>query len=186
MKLPNILTIARLLLIPIIAFLLYSNKPNYILISTILFFFAALSDWADGIIARRFNQKSNFGILFDPLADKMLILTILLVFVDLKIIPLWVILVLLFRELLVTGIRQVCSTKDEVVGANWMGKTKFIMQSAVIIYLHIVLYFMLLGQKNHIFNKVVAYYIIVLLTAISLLFALNFLFWHRKKILSNI
>lgn len=186
MKLPNLLTIIRLLVIPLIAFLLYTKKPNMVLISAALFLFATLSDWADGVIARRFNQKSNFGILFDPLADKMLILTILLIFVDLNVIPLWVILILLFRELLVTGIRQVCSTKDEVVGANWMGKTKFIMQSAVIIYLHIVLYFVLVEQKNYIFNKVVAYYIIVLLTVISLLFAFNFLFWHRKKILSNI
>lgn len=186
MKTPNILTISRFLLIPIIAFLLYSKNPNYILMSILLFLVAAITDWADGFIAREKNQKSVFGTLFDPLIDKMLILTIFFIFVDLDLIPLWMVLLILFRELLVSGIRQVCSTIKKVVGSNWMGKSKFIMQTVLVFYIQIFLYLMYSGKSILFFNKTLIYYSTFAVTIISLAFALNFLFWYKEEILSKI
>jgi len=186
MKIPNILTIIRFLLIPSIALLLYSKDPNYILISILLFLVAVVTDWADGFIARKKNQKTVFGTLFDPLIDKMLILTIFFIFVDLGLIPLWMMLLVLFRELLVSGIRQVCSSAKKVVGANWMGKSKFLMQTALIFYIQIFLYFTYSDKSILFFNETLIYYFTLAMTIISLAFALNFLLWYREEILSKI
>ncbi|MCH8003267.1 MAG: CDP-diacylglycerol--glycerol-3-phosphate 3-phosphatidyltransferase [Nanoarchaeota archaeon] len=186
MKIPNLLTLIRFFLIPTIAFLLYSDNPNYILLSTIFFIIASLTDWADGFIARHHNQKSAFGTFFDPLIDKMLILTMFFIFVDLDLIPLWMALLILFRELLVTGIRQFCSTPKKVVGANWMGKSKLFMQTIVVLYIQIFLYLTYSDKIIFLFNNTLVFYLTLIMTIISLGYALNFLLWHRKEILSNI
>ncbi len=186
MKIPNLLTLIRFFLIPTIGFLLYSNNPVYILISIILFAIAVLTDWADGFIARSNNQRSVFGTFFDPLIDKMLILTIFFIFVDLDLIPLWIVLLILFRELTVSGIRHVYSTPKKVIGANWMGKSKFIMQAVVIFYTQIFLYLTYSNKVLPFFNKTLVYYFTLIMVVISLAYALNFVFWHRKEILSKI
>ncbi len=186
MKIPNMLTIIRFILIPLIGYMLYSSSPNIILISIGLFVFAVGTDWADGYIARNYNLKSVFGTFFDPIVDKMLILTIFFIFADIKIIPLWTALLILFREFFVTGIRQVCSTKKKVVGANWMGKSKFMLQTVGVVFLQIVLYFKLIGRTNIIFNEAMGFYFIMIVVVVSLAFASNFLYWHRKKLLTGI
>jgi len=186
MKIPNILTLVRFILIPIISFLLYLNNSGLIILSIILFLFAIWTDWADGYIARKYKQQTIFGTFMDPLVDKTLILTILFIFTDLALIPLWIILLLLFREFLVTGVRQVCSTDGRVVGANWMGKSKFIFQALAGVYFQLLLYFRIKNHTNIVFNVTVGYYLILLLTIISLAFAANFVWWHRKTIFSKI
>lgn len=186
MKTPNMLTIIRFLLIPLIALLIYAGSPNLVLFSIAVFLFAVFTDWADGYIARKFNLKSKFGTFFDPIVDKMLILTMFFVFVDLELIPLWMVLIILFREFLVTGIRQVCSTGKKIVGANWMGKTKFSLQTLAIVYLQVFLYFRMAGKENIFFNRTFAFYFILAVVIVSLAFALNFLYWHRKEILKGI
>jgi CDP-diacylglycerol--glycerol-3-phosphate 3-phosphatidyltransferase len=186
MKVPNMLTLIRFLLIPLVALMLYSNDPNLVLISIGIFIFAIITDWADGYIARNFNLKSKFGTFFDPIVDKMLILTMFFIFSDLKLIPLWMILLILFREFLVTGIRQVCSTGTKIVGANWMGKTKFSLQAIAIVYLQLFLYFRLHRASNVLFNETAAFYFVLVVVIVSLAFALNFLYWHRKEILEGI
>jgi len=186
MKIPNILTFLRLALIPIIAVFLYSNNRFLIIASILLFILSVSTDFADGFIARKYNQISVFGTFLDPLVDKMFILTILFILTDLKIIPLWMVLLILFRELLVTGVRQICSKAGKVVGANWMGKTKFVMQTLLILYLQFVLYFSLTNKNNILFNTNIAYYMTLTVTIISLAFAFCFLYLHRKIILSEI
>ena len=186
MKIPNVLTIIRFILIPLIGYMLYSSNPNIILISIALFAFAVFTDWADGYIARNCNLKSVFGTFFDPIVDKMLILTIFFIFADIKIIPLWTALLILFREFFVTGIRQVCSTKKKIVGANWMGKSKFMLQTVGVFFLQFVLYFKLIGMPNIIFNETTGFYFIMIVVVVSLAFASNFLYWHRKKLLTGI
>jgi CDP-diacylglycerol--glycerol-3-phosphate 3-phosphatidyltransferase len=186
MKIPNMLTILRFFLIPLTAVLLYTENPNYILFSIVFFVIAVMTDWADGYIARNFNQKSVFGTFFDPLVDKMLILALFFIFANLGVIPLWMALLILFRELAVTGIRQVCSTKKKVVGANWMGKSKFLLQTVGVIFLQIVIYLNLKGISNIIFNEMVAFYFILAVVVVSLAFAVNFFYWHRQKLLKGI
>jgi CDP-diacylglycerol--glycerol-3-phosphate 3-phosphatidyltransferase len=186
MKIPNILTIIRFFLIPVTAALLYSKDPKMVLISILVFLLAVLTDWADGYIARTYRLKSVFGTFFDPLVDKMLILALFFIFADLRLIPLWMALLILFRELFVTGIRQVCSTKTRVVGANWMGKSKFLLQTVAVVFLQLVLFFNLRGDAHAFFNETVAFYFILLVVIVSLAFAANFFFWHRKRLLKGI
>ncbi len=164
---------------------MYSNNANYILASIAVFLIAIYTDRLDGQIARKRNLKSIFGTFFDPLVDKMLILSIFFAFSDLKIIPLWIVLIVLCREFLVTGIRQVCSKPTKVVGANWMGKSKFLMQSAVIIYTLFFMYFNLAGSIVF-FNQTLVFWINLIVALISLGYAGNFLYWHRKEILKGI
>ncbi len=186
MKLPNIFTLIRLLLIPAIAVLLYLGNSTMIVLSILLFLIAITTDWADGYIARKYKQQTTFGTFMDPLVDKTLILTILLIFSDLALIPLWMVILLIFREFLVTGVRQVCSSNGKVVGANWMGKSKFILQTVSVVYLQLLLYFQIKNSTNIIFNHTVGYYFILALAVVSLTFAFVFLWWHRETILAEI
>lgn len=191
MKIPNLLTIIRFFLIPIIGVLLYSNNPKYVLATIPLFIISILTDYADGKIARKFKQKSIFGTFFDPLVDKMLILALMFIFADLKIIPVWLVLLILFRELLVTGIRQVCSKPKKIVGANWMGKSKFSLQALLVGYILFLIYFEKAGinfvLKNiPLFTRPIAFYFALIVTIISIAFAFKFLYWHKKEILADL
>lgn len=182
MKISNVITLLRLLLIPLIAYLLYSKKPAYILLSMILFGIATITDWLDGFIARKYRQKSAFGTFFDPIIDKTLILTIFLIFADLNLIPMWIVIILLFRELLVTVIRQNFSTKSKIIGANWMGKSKFFLQSCFIFYTQIFLFLTYNDYYSVLFNKIFIYYFALFITIASIFYAIIFLYWHRKSV----
>ncbi len=186
MKIPNLLTIIRFALIPLIAAMMYSSSPAVVALSIAVFLFAVFTDWADGHIARKYDLKSAFGTFFDPLADKMLILTVFFIFSDLKIIPVWLALLVLFRELLVTGVRQVCSTPKKIVGANWMGKSKFAMQTLSVIFMQIVLYLKVSEVKNIVFSEAAAFYVVLAVTLVSLAYAFNFVWWYRKEIMNGI
>ncbi|MFC1723888.1 CDP-diacylglycerol--glycerol-3-phosphate 3-phosphatidyltransferase [Nanoarchaeota archaeon] len=187
MKLPNVLTFIRFVLIPVIIWLLYTTKPTNILLSMFFLVIAFVTDVADGYIAKNWKgQKSVFGTFFDPLVDKMLMLGLYFTFVDLDIIPLWLVLLVLARELIVTGVRQVCSKPKKIVGANWMGKSKFGMQVLNIVHLHLVLYFGLKGVQSLFFSVQVAFWVTFFVTLVSLVYAGNFLRWYRKEILSDI
>ena len=98
-----------------------------------LFALAMLGDVIDGAVARSRGLKTTFGTFLDPVADKILILTMLLALGHLGVMPFWVPLLILGRELVVTGIRSVAAVHGRVVGANWMGKTKAALQTATII-----------------------------------------------------
>ena len=191
MKIPNLLTIIRFILIPIIGVLLYSSNPKYVLATIPLFIISIITDYADGEIARKFKQKSIFGTFFDPLVDKMLILTIMFIFADMKIIPVWLVLLILSRELLVTGIRQVCSKPKKIVGANWMGKSKFSLQALLVCYILFVIYFEKAGINivvNNIplFTRQLSFYFALVVTLIAIAFAFNFLYWHKKEMLADL
>lgn len=186
MKIPNMLTIIRACLIPVIAFFLYSKKPALIILSIFFFILAIMSDWLDGVIARRSNLTSVFGTFFDPIVDKILIITMFIVFVDLELIPVWIVILLLLREFLVSGVRQICSSKKKIVGANWAGKTKFIMQTIVVIYIQIYLYAGYSNIRSPFLTAEIVYYSAVIMTIISLIFAIQFAYWHRKETLRDI
>lgn len=186
MKFANIITILRLMLVPLIALLIYSKNPFYILLSIILFVLATISDWLDGFIARATKTMSNFGTFFDPIVDKIMILTIFFIFADLKLIPLWIPILLLFRELLVSYIRQYSSTDSKIVGANWMGKSKFIMQTLIILYTQIYLYLYYSGTSIYFFNRITIFYSSLIVAVISLVYLGNFIYWHRTRILKDV
>lgn len=131
---PNKLTIFRILLIPIlIVFLLVAAIPNRFFFALVIFLVASLTDHLDGKLARKYGQITNFGKFLDPLADKMLVMSIFICFVDLNLVSSVPVIIILLREFLVTSIRLVAMNSGKVVAANIWGRTKTVTQIIAVI-----------------------------------------------------
>jgi CDP-diacylglycerol--glycerol-3-phosphate 3-phosphatidyltransferase len=130
-NIPVIITCSRIVIIlPFI--LVASDNP---LAGAILFAVAAVTDLLDGYIARRSKQVTKLGILLDPIADKLLVISALIVFVDMALIPAWIAIVIIAREFIVTGLRVVALSKDIVIPAEMGGKIKVTAQISSILAL---------------------------------------------------
>ena len=131
MNLPNLLTIIRIFLVPLlIVALLYFHKD---ITATLIFSIAALTDWLDGHIARKRNQVTDFGILLDPVADKLLISASLISLVGLQRVQTWIAVILIGRELAVTALRGMVAKEGYIMAAEKLGKLKLTAQIAAII-----------------------------------------------------
>lgn len=128
MNLPNRLTIVRIVLTPMFLFLFMADfiPYNYIF-SLIVFVVAAITDFADGKIARSHNIVTNFGKIADPIADKILTTTVLLCFMMLDLCSIWVVLIVLAREFTVSAVRISAASQGRVIPANIYGKIKTVM-----------------------------------------------------------
>ena len=132
MNLPNKLSIARAVCIPVIVVLLYLEDPACRIAAGILFILACLTDFLDGRIARKRNLVTDFGKFIDPVADKLLVLTTLIMLVHLRMMPAWVVILVLCRELSVDGLRMVAVTQGKVIAAGPLGKWKTACQMVLI------------------------------------------------------
>jgi CDP-diacylglycerol--glycerol-3-phosphate 3-phosphatidyltransferase len=130
---PNILTVLRILMIPVIVVALLEETSEGDVIAAALFALAALTDGLDGYIARRQRQETAFGKLMDPLADKLLVTAALISLVSLDRVAAWVAMVIIAREFAVTGLRSVAAERGVVISASWLGKAKTGLQVAAII-----------------------------------------------------
>ena len=117
----NKITIFRILLIPVFLVLAYMGQTAWALAVYII---ACLSDMADGYIARHYNQISNFGKFMDPLADKVLVLAAMCFFIENGQMPGWAVVIVLFREFAVSGLRLIAVEQQRVIAAAWSGKIK--------------------------------------------------------------
>ncbi|MGL4307410.1 CDP-diacylglycerol--glycerol-3-phosphate 3-phosphatidyltransferase [Cetobacterium sp. SF1] len=138
MNLPNKLTVVRLILaIPFIYLLQESQSGSYGCIfrlsAFVIFVLASLTDFFDGYIARKYNLITDLGKIMDPLADKILVISALVIFVKLDYIPPWMSIVVIAREFLISGIRTIAAAKGEVIPAGKLGKYKTTTQMIVII-----------------------------------------------------
>ena len=129
---PNILTLLRIVMVPVIVVALLEETPNADTIAAVVFAVAAFTDGLDGYIARSRDSITNFGKLMDPLADKLLIIAPLISLVSLERIAPWVAMVIIARELAVTMLRMVAVERGVVIPASWLGKAKTILQVAAI------------------------------------------------------
>ncbi len=129
MNLPNKLTLGRIFAIPVFIVLLLMG---YRVIATVIFIAAAFTDMLDGKIARKYNLVTNFGKLMDPLADKLLTMSAFLCLVELGDMPAWMAIVILGREFIITGMRQVAAAEGIVIAAGWSGKIKTVLQMVAI------------------------------------------------------
>jgi CDP-diacylglycerol---glycerol-3-phosphate 3-phosphatidyltransferase len=128
MNLPNKLTVARLVLTVLFLALFFGKFRYGDTLALFIFAVASLTDYFDGKIARRDNLITNFGILMDPLADKILICSAFIAFVGRGLIPAWMVVIIVARELAITGLRLLASTKNLVIAAERYGKHKTISQ----------------------------------------------------------
>lgn len=134
MNTPNKLTMLRILSVPfLVFFLMFEGIPHSALISLILFSIASLTDLLDGYLARKHNITTNFGKFLDPLADKMLITSVLVCFVEMGLAPAVAVVIIIAREFMVTSLRLVASDKGVVIAANMWGKLKTVTQITAII-----------------------------------------------------
>ena len=133
MNLPNKITLARIFLIPVCVFLLLINSVTTNIISVFIFVLACLTDALDGYIARKNNLVTDLGKFMDPLVDKLLIISVAIALVELKKISCWVVILIAWRELIVTGFRLMAVKKNTVIAANILGKIKTVLQMLMII-----------------------------------------------------
>lgn len=143
MNLPNKLTILRIGLSFIFIGLIFSQGLMAKSLALIVFTIAAITDFLDGYIARKYNLITDLGKLLDPIADKILVLAAFLAFVQMRIIAVWMVVIIIFRELLITVIRIVLARKGKVIAASVWGKYKTVAQ---IISIFIILGFIILKQ----------------------------------------
>jgi CDP-diacylglycerol--glycerol-3-phosphate 3-phosphatidyltransferase len=132
LNLPNVLTLLRVLAVPVIVVALLDETPNGDALAAGVFALAALTDGLDGYIARRRRDVTTFGKLMDPLADKVLIIAALVSLVSLGRLAAWVAMVIIARELAVTGLRTVAAEQGVVIAASWLGKVKTALQVAAV------------------------------------------------------
>lgn len=135
MNLPNKLTLFRVILIPVFMLLFLSHSTVGLVFSLIVFCLAALTDFFDGQIARRSGCVTTFGKLMDPMADKLLVFSALICFAqtDVPYVNAWVVMIVLARELIVTGMRMLALEDGRVIAASMWGKLKTVSQFCLII-----------------------------------------------------
>lgn len=140
MNWPNRLSLIRIGSVPFITALLVMNNVVWTgYVALFWFILAAITDFVDGHIARKYNLVTNFGKFIDPVADKLLVLSALVMLSWHKLLPAWIVVIVLFRELAVDGLRLVAVEQGRVIAAGKLGKIKTIIQMVLIIA-HLVYY----------------------------------------------
>lgn len=135
---PNIITAARIVLTPLFIWLMLGDNGVMVQLSGLIFLLAAVSDWYDGWYARRYNQMSAFGRFFDPLADKVLIGAAFFAFASLDFFSLWMVLIIVGRDILVTLLRVAADLKQQPVVTSRMAKWKTALQLVFLCYVILV------------------------------------------------
>lgn len=149
MNLPNKLTIFRVILIPFFLLALYLiPNPWGQYIGVGIFVVAALTDFVDGFIARKYNLVTNFGKFMDPLADKMLVGAALIYLTEVHIMPAWATIIIISREFLISGFRLVAVEKGQVISAGIWGKWKTAVTMVVVPVLLLPLSYDFMGAVN--------------------------------------
>lgn len=123
---PNMLSISRILAVPFFIILMLEPSPLRALLAGIVFSLASATDWLDGHLARKWGQVTRIGKLLDPIADKILIMSALVILVEIRsdVVPAWIAIVMIGREFAVTGLRSIASGEGIIIHAETMGKYK--------------------------------------------------------------
>ena len=128
MNLPNKLTLFRIFLIPVFIIVMLLNVPSKYLIACIVFIIASITDAMDGHIARKYNLITDFGKFMDPLADKLLVIAALICMIEVGLVPGWMVIIIVSRELTVSILRAIAAADGKVIAASGGGKLKTISQ----------------------------------------------------------
>jgi CDP-diacylglycerol--glycerol-3-phosphate 3-phosphatidyltransferase len=141
MNLPNSLTIARIFFVPLLVAVLVQERIilefhgiviHHDLVALIIFWLAAITDLLDGYLARRWKQVTTIGTLLDPIADKLLVSAALIALVQMRLVPSWLVVLLIGREFVVSGLRSIAAAEGYTISASELGKTKTFFQVVAI------------------------------------------------------
>ena len=183
-RIPNLLTIIRIILVPIFIWFVFSNNiQNNIIWATIIFIIACITDYFDGMLARRMKVISNFGKIMDPLADKILVISALFaISLELHYTNIIVVIIIIVREVAVTILRNYYIKKNIYIAANIWGKLKTIMQmvgiTAALIYYSFISILDKTESKIFISGFHIFFWLVAVVTILS---GLNYFFIKRKK-----
>ena len=177
MNLPNALTVSRLLAIPVLMVLLIAEFPYHDQLAAGVFVAASLTDTLDGNLARRRRQVTELGKFLDPLADKLFILSVLIVLVQERELAAWVVVVIFGRELLITVLRSLSATQGRVIAATPFGKTKTVLQVAAVL--------LLILQRPYPVLEVAADVVVALAVAFTVLSGLDYL-WRFRDVIARV
>ncbi len=141
MNLPNKLTIFRMFTVPFIVLFLSIDawRPWMYMAALAFFILGTASDIADGRIARKYGLITDFGKLMDPIADKMMTCSALICFIELGVLPAWFVIIVVFREFMISGYRLIAAENGLVIAANWWGKKKSLFQMTMVISVLVLL-----------------------------------------------
>lgn len=128
MNLPTSLTLTRIFLVPLLVVVLLTRVENFDLWALAILLGAALTDWLDGYLARARGQVTTLGILLDPIADKLLISAAFISLVELRLVPAWMVVIIVGREFAVLGLRNIASAEGFTISASDLGKAKMVLQ----------------------------------------------------------
>ena len=137
MNLPNKLTVLRVIMVPFFVFFMLTGVGGAAnkWIALIIFCVACLTDMLDGKIARKYNLVTNFGKFMDPLADKLLVCSAMICLVDLKLLLVWIVIIIIAREFIISGFRLIAAEHQIVIAASMWGKFKTTFQMLMVIVL---------------------------------------------------
>ena len=164
LNLPNTITLARISVVPFLFFLLMSPGPFWSLVLAALFVLASITDFLDGFIARRYNMITTMGKFLDPLADKLIVNTAMILMIPIGRIDAWIVVIIIIRDLIVDGIRSIASSEGIYIQASTLGKQKTLAQ--IIAVTALMIHYPFLGLDAHFVGTVVLY-VALLLTIYS-------------------
>ncbi|MCM8779018.1 MAG: CDP-diacylglycerol--glycerol-3-phosphate 3-phosphatidyltransferase [Candidatus Omnitrophica bacterium] len=192
MNLPNILTLSRMMLAFVFMYFLFSHGTLAKFLAISVFFLATLTDYYDGYFARKKNITTSFGKLMDPIADKILVLSAFLSFVEMKLMPAWMAMVIVFRELVITGVRLLAITNGTVIPAMRAGKHKTVSQYfAIILTLGILFIREIMVEKSMGIKfwttgfHSLLFSVFLFTTFLTLISGISFLYYHRFYLIEN-
>ncbi|HEX7356813.1 MAG TPA: CDP-diacylglycerol--glycerol-3-phosphate 3-phosphatidyltransferase [Ignavibacteriaceae bacterium] len=190
MTIPNQLTVLRIILTPVFLYLFLSANPTHIQISLGVFLIAALTDWYDGWLARKFNYITDWGKFWDPLADKILTSTAFIGFVMVGLLQLWMVILIIIRDLLITLLRIYAESRGYNFVTSYYAKWKTVLQMVFLYYL-LLLYVGLntaeiyTGNEiifNHLSNKDFIFITMLIITIITVHSGITYLIQNKHLI----
>ena len=188
LNIPNVLTIFRILLTPLFIICLFYNYPYARLWALIIFIVASVTDAFDGYYARKYNQVTRHGQFLDPLADKILVSSAFISFAILELVPFWMVALIVFRDLFVTGLRMAMESKGLTMITSKIAKAKTTTQISVIIFILLFLgvqifsYTWLKEAINFIIKNRIIYFFTLLATIFTVWTGISYLYKNRLVI----
>ena len=190
MVLPNQLTVLRIILTPVFLYFFLSEDPLFIQISLGIYIIAALTDWYDGWLARKFNYITEWGKFWDPLADKILTSVVFIGFVIVNLLPLWMVILIIFRDLSVTLLRVYADSRGYSFRTTYYAKWKTMLQMIFLYYLLILyvaknsaeLYSRYQNIIDILLNKDLIYFTMLLITIITVHSGISYLILNKSLI----
>lgn len=154
-NLPNSITLARISVVPFLFFLIASPGPFWSLVLAALFVLASITDFLDGFIARKYNLITTMGKFLDPLADKLIVNSAMILMIPIGRIDAWIVVIIIMRDLIVDGIRSIASSEGIYIQASILGKQKTLAQ--IIAVTALMIHYPFLGLDAHFVGTIILY-----------------------------